>query len=72
MSEKGLTIVGWYHSHPTSEPKPTESDILSQNAYQDAVKRENGDKPCIAIITSMNYCAHAVYYISLTVGMSLC
>ena len=54
MTKKGLTVVGWYHSHPTSEPKPTESDILSQKAYQDALRRRSGDEPCIAVITSMS------------------
>ena len=27
MEQKGLSAVGWYHSHPVSEPKPSQNDV---------------------------------------------
>ena len=45
MAAKDFQLVGWYHSHPVSEPKPSQSDILSQKKYQDTV-------PCVGIIVS--------------------
>ncbi len=45
MQAKDYQVVGWYHSHPVSEPKPSQNDILSQKKYQDAV-------PCVGIIVS--------------------
>ena len=51
MKQKGLIVVGWYHSHPNCEAKPTESDIICQKSYQEAVQRDDGDELCIAVIT---------------------
>ena len=52
MKEKKLTLVGWYHSHPISEPKPSHSDIISQKEYQELVRRSTGEEPSIGIIIS--------------------
>lgn len=50
MYKKGLILVGWYHSHPISEPKPSHNDVISQRTYQEALRRPNGDEPCIGVI----------------------
>lgn len=34
IEERGMTIVGWYHSHPTFEPDPSRLDIDNQMNYQ--------------------------------------
>lgn len=34
FEEKGLSVVGWYHSHPTFEPEPSIRDIENQGMYQ--------------------------------------
>ena len=52
MEQKGLIVVGWYHSHPISEPKPSEIDIISQRNYQEIVQMDTGEEPCIGIILS--------------------
>lgn len=59
MDQKGLTLVGWYHSHPISEPNPSQGDILSQKGYQETIREENGDEPCVGIIISMFYLINA-------------
>ena len=34
FARKGLSVVGWYHSHPTFEPNPSVRDIEYQRLYQ--------------------------------------
>lgn len=34
MAQSGLTILGWYHSHPDFEPNPSIRDIETQSSYQ--------------------------------------
>jgi proteasome lid subunit RPN8/RPN11 len=34
FSERGFSVVGWYHSHPTFEPTPSIRDIENQVNYQ--------------------------------------
>ncbi|KAJ3323121.1 hypothetical protein HDV06_002133 [Boothiomyces sp. JEL0866] len=34
VSEKGLSIVGWFHSHPTFAPDPSLIDLYNQRNYQ--------------------------------------
>ncbi|KAG1547872.1 hypothetical protein G6F49_010068 [Rhizopus delemar] len=34
FEQKGLDVVGWYHSHPTFEPQPSIRDIENQTSYQ--------------------------------------
>lgn len=55
LDKKGLVLVGWYHSHPISEAKPSQCDIVSQKQFQDSLRRDNGDEPCIGFILSMNF-----------------
>ena len=34
IAEAGLSVVGWYHSHPTFQPTPSMVDIANQCNYQ--------------------------------------
>ena len=53
MLAKDYQVVGWYHSHPVSEAKPSQSDILSQKKYQDAVRtKDMSAEPCVGVIVS--------------------
>lgn len=52
MASRGLVVVGWYHSHPYSEPRPSQNDVLSHKKYQDALTTESGDEPCVGLIIS--------------------
>ncbi|KAG1152930.1 hypothetical protein G6F38_000098 [Rhizopus arrhizus] len=53
FEQKGLDVVGWYHSHPTFEPQPSIRDIENQTSYQDLFRNEaSGDEPFIGFIIS--------------------
>ena len=53
MEAAGLSLVGWYHSHPCAPPTPTVQDIDSQLEYQLKLKGsgDQGYRPCIAMIS---------------------
>lgn len=34
LAAKGLSVVGWYHSHPAFDPNPSVRDIDTQAKYQ--------------------------------------
>ncbi|RUP45002.1 hypothetical protein BC936DRAFT_148740 [Jimgerdemannia flammicorona] len=52
FAERGLVVVGWYHSHPTFEPNPSVRDIENQSAYQALFRRDTGVEPFIGVIVS--------------------
>ncbi|KAI7859624.1 hypothetical protein BDC45DRAFT_496457 [Circinella umbellata] len=53
FAEKGYSVVGWYHSHPTFEPHPSIRDIENQTSYQTLFRHENsGDEPFIGVIVT--------------------
>ncbi|KAI8371548.1 uncharacterized protein BYT42DRAFT_72947 [Radiomyces spectabilis] len=53
FAEKGYTVVGWYHSHPTFEPQPSIRDIENQTSYQTLFRHEQtGDEPFIGVIVT--------------------
>ncbi|KAG8454450.1 hypothetical protein GDO86_000900 [Hymenochirus boettgeri] len=48
---RGLSLVGWYHSHPFSPALPSLQDIESQMDYQLKLQgSENSFQPCLGII----------------------
>ncbi|CAG8549146.1 14383_t:CDS:10 [Ambispora leptoticha] len=47
FEDRGLEIVGWYHSHPVFDPHPSIRDMENQGRYQDYLAR-----PFIGIIIS--------------------
>lgn len=53
MENSGLSLVGWYHSHPMVPPTPTVQDIDTQLEYQLKLKGtgEQGYRPCVAMIS---------------------
>jgi len=54
MEAAGLSLVGWYHSHPSAPPTPTVQDIDTQLEYQLKLKGsgDQGYRPCVAMISS--------------------
>lgn len=52
MEWKRVTLVGWYHSHPTSHASPSLRDVDSQLDYQIKMKgpSDNGYTPCVGLI----------------------
>nr|CAG4649131.1 EOG090X020Z [Scapholeberis mucronata]SVE93477.1 EOG090X020Z [Scapholeberis mucronata] len=57
METLGLSLVGWYHSHPLVSPTPTVQDIDVQLENQLRLKGtgDQGYRPCIAMISSPFY-----------------
>ena len=51
ISAAGLSVVGWYHSHPTFQPTPSMVDIANQCNYQHLFHdNTNGVDPFIGMI----------------------
>ena len=55
IQRRGLSVVGWYHSHPDFEPRPTYQDVVLQKKYQNTVKTIHMDEPCVGFIISELY-----------------
>ncbi|XP_053317738.1 MPN domain-containing protein [Spea bombifrons] len=48
---RGLSLVGWYHSHPTTPAQPSLQDIDVQMDYQLKLQgTENSFQPCLGLI----------------------
>lgn len=48
---RGLSLVGWYHSHPHSPALPSLQDIDAQMDYQLRLQgSSNGFQPCLALL----------------------
>ncbi|XP_053076056.1 MPN domain-containing protein isoform X2 [Acinonyx jubatus] len=53
---RGLSLVGWYHSHPHSPALPSLQDIDSQMDYQLRLQgSSNGFQPCLALLCAPYY-----------------
>ena len=51
IAQRGLILVGWYHSHPSYQPDPSVQDIHNQLKYQSILQQENTPYgPCLGII----------------------
>lgn len=59
IEKEQLTLVGWYHSHPTFPAAPTLRDIDAQLDYQIKMKGSSDSSytPCVGII-NCNYHSH--------------
>lgn len=56
MKHLGMSLVGWYHSHPYCLPEPSVKDVDCQMAYQLRMKGSKSTYfPCIGIINSPYY-----------------
>ncbi|XP_033114989.1 MPN domain-containing protein-like isoform X2 [Anneissia japonica] len=48
---RGLSLIGWYHSHPKCDVEPSVQDINCQMQYQLKLKGEGASyQPCLAMI----------------------
>ncbi|RUS78538.1 hypothetical protein EGW08_013716 [Elysia chlorotica] len=53
MCQKGMMVVGWYHSHPTCPPDPSLRDLDCQMAYQLRMRGSGAIYlPCVGFILS--------------------
>ncbi|XP_036026307.1 MPN domain-containing protein isoform X2 [Onychomys torridus] len=53
---RGLSLVGWYHSHPHSPAAPSLQDIDAQMEYQLRLQgSSNGFQPCLALLCAPYY-----------------
>ncbi|ELT95353.1 hypothetical protein CAPTEDRAFT_110378 [Capitella teleta] len=53
MSQHGVQLAGWYHSHPKMQPDPSLNDIESQMDYQLQLRGSNNTyHPCVGFIVS--------------------
>ncbi|XP_062452025.1 MPN domain-containing protein isoform X1 [Rhea pennata] len=53
---RGLSLVGWYHSHPSGPALPSLHDIDAQMDYQLKLQGSgNGFQPCLALICGPYY-----------------
>lgn len=52
LNKLKLTVVGWYHSHPTFNPSPSLRDIENQSNYQKLFSRSDNIEPFIGVIVS--------------------
>ena len=71
MTSSGLQLVGWYHSHPSSDPLPSVNDVTQQLVYQEVVMSNEGDFPCVGMIISehinISHDCHMIKSISIQV-----
>ncbi|ESO88281.1 hypothetical protein LOTGIDRAFT_126355 [Lottia gigantea] len=54
ISNKGLKVVGWYHSHPTFSPNPSIRDIETQIKFQDWFSKLGGNHFVGIIVSPYN------------------
>jgi protein MYSM1 len=55
FAEKGMVVVGWYHSHPTFVTYPSIRDIENQAAYQELFRETLGTgfvEPFVGVIVN--------------------
>uniref|UniRef100_A0A8D0HKA5 MPN domain-containing protein n=1 Tax=Sphenodon punctatus TaxID=8508 RepID=A0A8D0HKA5_SPHPU len=53
---RGLSLVGWYHSHPFGHALPSLQDIDAQMDYQLKLQGSNNSfQPCLALICGPYY-----------------
>lgn len=52
LERRHLSVVGWYHSHPTFPAQPTIKDVDSQMEYQITMKGDSDSSytPCLGLI----------------------
>ncbi|XP_045180077.2 MPN domain-containing protein-like isoform X2 [Mercenaria mercenaria] len=56
MKHLGMSLVGWFHSHPYSLPEPSVRDLECQMSYQLKMKGAKSTYfPCVGIINSPYY-----------------
>lgn len=54
LERRHLSVVGWYHSHPTFPAQPSIKDVDSQMEYQITMKGDSDSSytPCLGLICS--------------------
>lgn len=60
MMSANLQVVGWYHSHPSSEATPSINDVTQQLSYQESISTNKGEEPCVGLIISQSHDFHVI------------
>lgn len=63
ISREGLSVVGWYHSHPTFVPNPSLQDLSTQAEMQRWFS-DTKAAPFVGLILSP-YCANTTSFASI-------
>lgn len=65
IENKGMSILGWYHSHPIFEVNPSNIDVNTHETYQSSFHKDN--KPFIGVIVGpySKIIDHKIEYTSL-------
>lgn len=50
LDQRGMRLVGWYHSHPRMQPDPSLRDLEAQMEYQLQLSTSQSHQPCLAVI----------------------
>lgn len=58
ITSRGLSVVGWYHSHPNFDPSPSDTDVDTQNTLQSWFN--DTGKPFVGLIISPYFPAQGV------------
>ncbi|EDQ88779.1 uncharacterized protein MONBRDRAFT_26083 [Monosiga brevicollis MX1] len=52
IEKRGMTVVGWYHSHPAFCPNPSLRDIENQQSFQQFLTKDTDNEPFVGIIAA--------------------
>ncbi|KAL7536225.1 hypothetical protein ACHAXR_009552 [Thalassiosira sp. AJA248-18] len=66
IANHGMSVVGWYHSHPDFQPNPSITDIDNQASYQQLFRGDNVAKK--DSVESNNHAESAIPFVGLIVG----
>jgi hypothetical protein len=57
ITDSNMSVVGWYHSHPTFRPDPSIVDLQNQRNYQQLFRDElMNEEPFVGVIIGvLNY-----------------
>jgi len=50
ITDQGLSVLGWYHSHPVFKCEPSIRDILNQQNYQTLFRDSSDNEPFVGFI----------------------
>jgi hypothetical protein len=69
----GMSVVGWYHSHPTFQPDPSQTDIENQattvSCSMNCISPTRGvSHDPFTVSTDQRHCAESYPFVGLIVG----
>ena len=55
ISAANLRVVGWYHSHPTFKPIPSNVDVTNQHNYQVLFKNTASEQGMYSLLSFFDF-----------------